>query len=63
MADKNEAQIPEPLPQFERKLNTPYPPIDLDPEFGRVVRYFRGEDYASWAGLTAAFPGAYYFLG
>ncbi|KAL9933794.1 hypothetical protein V8E36_007452 [Tilletia maclaganii] len=38
----------------------PFPLIDADPHFGRVVRYFRPSDYVAWAGLTAAFPGAMY---
>ncbi|KAI8371689.1 NADH-ubiquinone oxidoreductase complex I, 21 kDa subunit-domain-containing protein [Radiomyces spectabilis] len=39
-----------------KEFNTPYPVIDTDPHFGRVVRYFRTSDYATWAGLTAAGP-------
>ncbi|CAG8558990.1 1954_t:CDS:2 [Diversispora eburnea] len=33
-------------------LKTEYPPIDTDPHFNRVVRYFRPSDYASWAAMT-----------
>ncbi|KAH7890696.1 NADH-ubiquinone oxidoreductase complex I, 21 kDa subunit-domain-containing protein [Phlebopus sp. FC_14] len=39
---------------------TPYPLIDADPHFSRVVRYFRPSDYATWAAGTAAFPAALY---
>jgi hypothetical protein len=35
---------------------TPYPLIDSDPHFTRVVRYFRLSDYAVWAAGTAGFP-------
>jgi len=45
-----------------KQLNTPYPLIDQDPHFSRVVRYFRPYDYAALAGATAAFPGVIYFL-
>jgi hypothetical protein len=41
-------------------ITTPYPLIDADPHFSRVVRYFRGSDYAAWAAGTAAFPAALY---
>lgn len=30
--------------------------IDQDPEFGKVVRYFRPSDYAIWAGSAAFAP-------
>ncbi|KAF8519004.1 NADH-ubiquinone oxidoreductase complex I, 21 kDa subunit-domain-containing protein [Hysterangium stoloniferum] len=46
-----------------KQLNTPYPLIDQDPHFSRVVRYFRLSDYAALAGATAAFPGVMYLLG
>ncbi|KAH9002182.1 NADH-ubiquinone oxidoreductase complex I, 21 kDa subunit-domain-containing protein [Lactarius deliciosus] len=42
-------------------VQSPYPLIDADPHFSRVVRYMRPSDYAVWAGATAAFPSALYF--
>lgn len=39
-----------------KEFNTPYPVIDSDPHFGRVVRYMRPSDYAAWAAGTAAAP-------
>ncbi|KAF9036531.1 NUXM, NADH-ubiquinone oxidoreductase subunit [Rhodocollybia butyracea] len=42
----------------EKVLDTPYPVIDIDPHFSRVVRYFRPTDYAAWAAGTIAVPGA-----
>ncbi|KIJ55706.1 hypothetical protein M422DRAFT_220502 [Sphaerobolus stellatus SS14] len=45
-----------------KTVNTPYPLIDSDPHFSRVVRYFRGSDYAVLAGATAAFPGGLYLM-
>ncbi|KAH7929083.1 NUXM, NADH-ubiquinone oxidoreductase subunit [Leucogyrophana mollusca] len=42
-------------------VTTPYPLIDADPHFTRVVRYFRPSDYGTWAAGTAAFPAALYF--
>jgi hypothetical protein len=44
-------------------VETPYPLIDADPHFSRVVRYMRPSDYAVWAGATAAFPSALYLWG
>ncbi|KII87175.1 hypothetical protein PLICRDRAFT_176958 [Plicaturopsis crispa FD-325 SS-3] len=44
----------------EKVIETPYPLIDADPHFTRVVRYFRWTDYATWAGATAAAPAALY---
>ena len=44
-------------------VGSPYPLIDADPHFTRVVRYMRSSDYAVWAGATAAFPSALYFWG
>jgi len=41
-----------------KQTSTPYPLLDADPQFGRVVRYFRPSDYAVWAGATAAAPAA-----
>ncbi|CAD6889916.1 unnamed protein product [Tilletia controversa] len=45
-----------------KEVAHPFPLIDADPHFSRVVRYFRSSDYLAWAGLTAAFPGALYAL-
>ncbi|KAJ3932894.1 MAG: NADH-ubiquinone oxidoreductase complex I, 21 kDa subunit-domain-containing protein [Lentinula lateritia] len=42
----------------EKVLNTPYPVIDIDPHFTRVVRYFRATDYATWGATTVGVPGA-----
>ncbi|CAM0141364.1 hypothetical protein VKS41_003929 [Umbelopsis sp. WA50703] len=39
-----------------KDVETPYPVIDKDPHFFRVVRYFRPTDYAAWAVGTAAAP-------
>ena len=36
----------------------PYPLIDSDPHFFRVVRYMRPSDYAVWGAAAAAAPGA-----
>lgn len=44
-------------------VETPYPLIDADPHFSRVVRYLRPSDYVAWAGLTAGFPSALYLWG
>jgi hypothetical protein len=39
-----------------KEFNSPYPVIDTDPHFTRVVRYMRPSDYAAWAAGTAAAP-------
>ncbi|TFY82051.1 hypothetical protein EWM64_g1960 [Hericium alpestre] len=44
----------------EKVVEHPYPLIDADPHFSRVVRYMRPSDYAVWAGSTAAFPSGIY---
>ena len=44
----------------DKVVKTPYPLIDADPHFSRVVRYFRPSDYATWAAATGAFPAALY---
>ncbi|KAI6164454.1 NADH-ubiquinone oxidoreductase complex I, 21 kDa subunit-domain-containing protein [Pisolithus thermaeus] len=44
----------------DKVVKTPYPVIDADPHFSRVVRYFRPADYATWAAGTAAFPTLLY---
>ncbi|CDS08338.1 hypothetical protein LRAMOSA02286 [Lichtheimia ramosa] len=43
-----------------QQIQTPYPVIDTDPKFTRVVRYFRPSDYAAWAVGTAVAPAAIY---
>ncbi|KDN41327.1 hypothetical protein K437DRAFT_258315 [Tilletiaria anomala UBC 951] len=45
-----------------KDINTPYPLIDSDPHFRRVIKYFRPSDYAAWAGSAAAFPGGLYLM-
>ncbi|WVO14565.1 hypothetical protein L204_102200 [Cryptococcus depauperatus] len=40
-----------------KEVSHPYPLIDSDPHFKRVVRYMRPSDYALWAGATVAGPG------
>lgn len=45
-----------------KEFATPYPLIDADPHFRRVVRYFRPSDYGAWAGAAAAFPGALWLM-
>ena len=40
----------------EKTVNTPYPLLDADPHFLRVVRYFRPSDYAWIAGSTVVGP-------
>ncbi|KAJ1599540.1 hypothetical protein NDA14_004195 [Ustilago hordei] len=45
-----------------KQLDTPYPVIDTDPHFSRVVRSFRSSDYVVMAGATAAFPSAIYLM-
>lgn len=47
----------------DKVVQSPYPLIDADPHFSRVVRYMRPSDYTVWAGATAAFPSALYFWG
>lgn len=44
----------------DKVVKTPYPLIDSDPHFSRVVRYFRPSDYATWAAGTAGFPTLLY---
>ncbi|KAG2189311.1 hypothetical protein INT44_004453 [Umbelopsis vinacea] len=39
-----------------KDVETPFPVIDKDPHFFRVVRYFRTSDYAALAAGTAAAP-------
>ena len=44
-------------------LATPFPLVDADPHAKRVIKYFRGSDYALWAAGTAAAPAAVYAFG
>lgn len=44
-----------------KQLETPYPVIDVDPHFSRVVRYMRPNDYLVWGGVTASGPLAIAF--
>ncbi len=47
----------------EKVLETPYPVIDTDPHFSRVLRYMRTEDYTAWAVVTGGFPAAWRLWG
>lgn len=42
-----------------QNTETPFPVIDADPHFNRVLRYFRPSDYAAFAGLTVAAPAGF----
>ncbi|KAJ2001620.1 hypothetical protein GGI02_002371 [Coemansia sp. RSA 2322] len=42
--------------------NAPYPVIDTDPIFSRVIRYFRWTDVGVAAALTALGPGFMYWM-
>ncbi|KAI0046013.1 NUXM, NADH-ubiquinone oxidoreductase subunit [Auriscalpium vulgare] len=44
----------------EKIVETPYPLVDADPHFSRVMRYMRPSDYAVWAGATGGFPSLLY---
>lgn len=44
-------------------VSTPYPLIDQDPHFARVLRYMRPSDYAAGVAVAAAGPGALFFMG
>lgn len=46
----------------QKEFETEYPPIDTDPHFRRVVRYFRPSDYYTMAGAAVAFPSALFLL-
>ncbi|KAJ2501716.1 hypothetical protein GGH96_001680 [Coemansia sp. RSA 1972] len=47
-----------------RKLHdAPFPVIDTDPIFGRVIRYMRMSDYALGISLTAVGPAFMYWMG
>lgn len=43
-------------------FSTPFPVLDTDPHFRRVVSYFRPSDYLAWAAGTAGFPLGLYVL-
>ncbi|KAJ2299006.1 hypothetical protein IWW51_001887 [Coemansia sp. RSA 2702] len=46
-----------------RKLHdAPFPIIDTDPIFGRVIRYMRPSDYVMGVALTALGPGFIYWM-
>lgn len=53
----------QPRVHFDHTFKTPYPLIDNDPHFLRVVRYFRAQDYLAWAAGAAAFPALFYTIG
>ena len=59
--DRHNTQSDDKMPN--NVVESPYPLIDADPHFSRVVRYMRPSDYAVWASATAAFPSALYFWG
>jgi hypothetical protein len=59
--DRHDIQPDDKMPNHV--VESPYPLVDADPHFSRVVRYMRPSDYAVWAGATAAFPSALYFWG
>ncbi|OLY78869.1 NADH-ubiquinone oxidoreductase 20.9 kDa subunit [Smittium mucronatum] len=40
----------------------PYPVIDTDPRFTRVIRYFRGVDYLGGVAVAAFGPGLMYWF-
>jgi hypothetical protein len=44
----------------QKVVETPYPLIDADPHFTRVVGYMRPSDYATWGGATALGPTIFY---
>ncbi|GAA6022726.1 hypothetical protein JCM10207_008079 [Rhodosporidiobolus poonsookiae] len=46
--------------QDHNNLNTPFPVVDSDPHFNRVVRNFRTSDYALWGAATGIAPAAIY---
>ncbi|KAJ9077181.1 hypothetical protein DSO57_1019174 [Entomophthora muscae] len=52
----------QPRVHFDHTFKTPYPLIDNDPHFLRVVRYFRAQDYLAWAAGAAAFPALFYTI-
>lgn len=39
-----------------KQVETPYPVIDADPHFGRVLRYMRPNDYILWGSAALAGP-------
>ena len=59
--DRHDIQPDDKMPN--NVVESPYPLVDADLHFSRVVRYMRPSDYAVWASATAAFPSALYFWG
>lgn len=55
--------LPNNLKMPLKEVPRPYPLIDSDPHFSRVVRYMRPNDYALWAGAAAAGPGLLWLYG
>jgi hypothetical protein len=56
--------LPYSLPLVDSNaLKLPYPLVDADPHFNRVVKYFRPSDYATWAAGAAIAPAAIYGFG
>ncbi|KAJ1928489.1 hypothetical protein IWQ60_002007 [Tieghemiomyces parasiticus] len=51
------------IPKVEIDTSTrPYPPIDRDPHFKRVVAYMRPSDYGVWAAIAASGPAIIWCL-
>lgn len=48
---------------YSNDLKTPFPLVDADPHFNRVIKYMRGSDYALWAAGAGAAPAAIYAMG
>ncbi|GAA5922890.1 hypothetical protein JCM3775_006175 [Rhodotorula graminis] len=49
-----------PISSDVNNLNAPFPVVDADPHFSRVLRNLRTQDYILWGGATAFAPGALY---
>ena len=52
-----------PIASDVNNLNAPFPVVDADPHFNRVLRNLRSQDYLLWGGATAFAPGALYGMG
>jgi len=52
-----------PIQSDVNNLNAPFPVVDADPHFSRVLRNLRTQDYLLWGGATAFAPGALYGMG
>lgn len=52
-----------PIQSDVNNLNAPFPVVDADPHFNRVLRNLRTQDYVLWGGATAFAPGALYGMG